>query len=308
MSTETKKVFKVLPSQPLNNESYLPCIYMNRKTGQWTWLSDTDRVGTGEKIPEKGIKMLAFNKRFPSYIVELDPNAPESMQKIEKAKIDFFKSFDRIAQSMGDGTVNSFPSDNHKLVFSDVYQNGLNKDTALGFDRQQFLFVDEDEIENLSLRDHRNKRNLSMLLDSISNNVPVMTSVCYMLGINPFGLDNDGIELALTRAVIEGGRDNEFKNIMETQKFGDTFLLYTNIAIVKGTIPQSESGYYQFNGSPIAKSIPEVAKHFEMIPTEWTALKLELKSIGVNIDESKMTKKATPAKAEAPVVHSSETV
>jgi len=306
METASKKIFRVLPSQPLNNESYLLCSYIDRRTGQFCWLSDTGTVGKGDKQPEKGILMLTFNKRIPNYSIELDKNAPDSIQKTAKAKIEFFKNFDRIAQSNGDGTVNSFPSENHQLAFADVYQNGQNKDVALGFDKQQFMFIDEDEIETVSLRDMRHKRNISKLLDSISGNIPVMTSICYMLGVNPAGLDDDAIELALCRAVLEGQRDNEFKNIMENNKFGDPFLLYTNIAIVKNLLPQTESGFYQFSGSPIAKSIPEVAKHFEMVPSDWNLLKLELKQKGITVDEKK--KGGKEKEVSAPVLHESESV
>jgi hypothetical protein len=306
MNTTTKKVFKVTPSQPLNNESYLPCSYLDARTGQYAWLTDGGRVGKGDKLPEKGIMMLVFNKRFPSYNVEIDKNAPEAINKLAQERIDFFKSFPRIARSKGEGIVDSFPSENHKRTFANVYQNGVNKDAALGFDSQQFLFIDEEEIETLTLQDFRYKRNLSSLLDSISGNMPVMTSVCYMLGINPYGMEADAVELSLTKAVMEGGLDNEFKNIMESNKFGDTFLLYTNIAIVKGIIPQTESGFYQFNGNPIAKSIPEVAKHFEMVTPDWNGLKIELGQVGITVEENK--KKVTSNKPTAPTVHAAEAV
>lgn len=300
METSKAKTFRVKPVTPLNNETYLPCCYKDEETQQMVWLTDSYEVGRGEEMPSKGVLMLKFSTNFKSHEIKYDPNAPERLQKKAQNQINFFRSFPIISQSMNNGTVNSFPSRNHQLRFANVWSNGEGKDGALSFNDQPFTFIDEAALEVQSLADSRRARKVAQLIDSIADNVGEMINVCYILGINPNGLEKDDIELALSRAILDGDKENDFIAAMDEGKHKNVYLLYTNIAIVRGLIPRSESGYYQIKGEPVSKNIKELALHFQHVEFDWTELKLRLKDIGIIVEEPSSAKKSA-AKASSSV-------
>lgn len=302
MESTKVKTFKVRPVTPLNNETYLVCCYKDAETQQMVWLTDAYTVGKGERMPDKGVLMLKFSTSFKFHEIRIETNAHTKMKEKALAQIEFFRSFPQLSQSLNNGTVNSFPSRNHQLTFSNVWQEGSNGSEALSYNDQPFTFVDEEALEEQTLQDNRRRRTVARLIDSIVDNVGEMTNICYVIGINPNGLGKDGIELALTKAVLDGDKENDFVAAMEQGKHKNAFLLYTHVAIVRGLVPKSESGFYQFKGEPIAKTAKEVSLHFQNVEFDWTELKLKLKEIGVNVNESdeKGSPKAKGA-AKAPV-------
>lgn len=304
MSEEKKlkkeKRFKVMPNGAANTNLYQLCSYQDPKTLQFTWIDTFGNVHSGPDQPTSGIRNHVFNSQFPFYEVVIKENVLDGPRKKLEAEINWYKAWPLVGRALPDGTIDSYPHENHQVQFAREYANGANAKEALLQRLQPLRYYDYEEIQTVALSDARFKRKLGTALEAITGNLDVLTKIAYLLGINPYGQTADDIEFAIDEAVTNGTKGNDFLKIITEQDYNDPYTYAVNVGITLGLILQNEDGFYQFNGNPIARKKESVIAHMREKVYDFNALvsDLEAKSIIIDKDAKKSPKKTVSSKPD----------
>lgn len=290
--------FKVIPNGATNTNLYFLLSYQDPQTRQFVWIDEYEKVHRANEQPKTGIKQLIFNSQLPFYEIVIPENAFPEVVKKKTEEMNWFKQNPDIGRGLPDGEMDSYPHENHKIKYANIYQNGLTKDEALLPSQQPLRYIDEEEIKEISLTEKRHFRKVSQALDLLIDDVEKMTKVAYMLGINPFGMDSSDLEFAIDEAVNYGSKSNEFLKIIANEEYNNTYLYAVKSAIIWNIIVRNEDGFYQYNGNPIARKEESVAAHMREKEYDFNALISDLEEKGVKISKEKAKKEATTAKKD----------
>jgi hypothetical protein len=290
--------FKVMPNGATNTNLYFLLSYQDPQTRQFVWLDEYEVVHRGESQPKDGIKQLIFNSQFPFYEIVIPENSMPEVAKKKNAEINWFKQNPAIGRGLPNGELDSYPHKNHQIQFANIYRNGETKDEALLPSLQPLRYIDEFEIQELSLTEKRHFRKIAHALDMLVEDVEKMTKVAYMLGINPFGMDKSDLEFAIDEAVNNGSKSNEFLKILANEEYNDVHLYAVKSAIIWNIIVKNDDGFFQYNSNPIARKEESVAAHMREKEYDFNALISDLAEKGVKI--SKETAKKGSKAANKP--------
>jgi hypothetical protein len=312
-----ERVFRVVPNGPSNMTRHIPLCYFNHVLKQYVWVDDFHNVKKANDLPRDAKPfMLIIDKNNEAFTVRVQPNDPETKKQEELIK--FFKEWQEVGQALPNGHVNSYPSDNHKRVFSVFYKEDPNG--ALDNNRQPLKYIDEQEQTKESAKEKRRKIEISTALNGLINDDKRLEQVLYLLGISPYAIDTDGKFNLLYDAVHEGNKGGRFLEIMQDNKWEDRLELAVSTAKTLGIISISDNGVYQFMGNPISKAEKEVPFYFRSHKHALVELKHELSAKGQDFSDLEMTddgqivsnlQKETKgrgkgAKAVSPIVESGE--
>lgn len=299
MTEEIKtKVFRVVPNGPANMTVHIPLCYFHQLQKQYVWLNQYDEVKSGKEVPKDAqVKMLTLDKNNEGYVLRYESGDPDQ-EKNEKI-IKFFKEWPEVGQAKPNGTVNSFPSDNHQRHFSVFYKSAPNE--ALPPSTQRLRYVDEDEQTKLSASDKRKKIRISTAMHALAGDDKKLEQVLYMLGISPYGVDTDGKFNLLYDAVHEGDKGGRFLEIVEDKQWDNRMNLAVSTALTLGIISVNDNGTYEFLGNPITKKEKELAFYFSNHKHAFIELIHELSTKGQDFSDLEYTEDGVVSReAEAP--------
>jgi hypothetical protein len=280
-----ERVFRVVPNGPSNMTRHVALCYFNHVLKQYVWVDDFHNVKKANDLPKDAKPfMLIIDKNNQAFTVRIQPGDPETKKQEELIK--FFKEWPDVAQALPNGDVNSYPSDNHKRVFSVFHKEAPN--AALDNNRQPLKYIDEQEQTKESAKEKRRKIEISTALNGLINDDKRLEQVLYLLGISPYGVDTDGKFNLLYDAVHEGDKGGRFLEIMQENKWENRLELAVSVAKTLNIISISNSGVYQFLGNPISKAEKEVPFYFRSHKHYLIELKHELQLKGQDFSDLEM--------------------
>lgn len=264
------------PNGPDKVNYHVMMAYYNHEKGQYQWVNEFDDVKTGAYTASDNVKMFELSERYPIYSLEIsDLMSPKEVEKTT-AIVNFLKEWPMIAHATSAGKVNSFPTENHKLHFKNVYK--IDPKTVLSISVQPFKIIDENVVEKSRFDDNKKVQRFILSLTGLENDETAMEKVVFLLGLNPIGLTAEKQFNLIYDNVINNERFEEFHNIIENKAYDDPAQLAVSIALTEGIVYPSEAGIYQFQGEVISKDIAEVAYYFRSNKVAWNALRIELVS------------------------------
>jgi hypothetical protein len=282
MSEQSKQiVFKVVPNGPSNMTNHIPLCYFHATRKKYLYLDRYHQVQAVDEVDANAnIAMLTIdsvNNGFNLTFAKTDADAKKNEQTMN-----FFKEWPIVARSLPHNEVDSYPSDHHKKHFANIYK--ADSKEALPVSVQPLKYIDEVEQTTLNAKEKRSKMQISTSLNTVAKEEKKMVSICFLLGIDPYGLGEDEIFNVLYDAVMDGDKGDRFLEIIQDAKWDNRLVLAVETAKVLGLITVDDNGLYQFLGEPISRDSKALPYYFKTNNAHLINLKHEL--IGKGMDFS----------------------
>lgn len=256
--------------------------YFDPTKNEYTWIDENNNIHSNKDPygPKERIQLMTLDERNHFYELVIDEeNDVEGRKKKIRALIEWFKKWPKLAHAVSSDSINSFPTEVHKLTFAREYAN--NSQDVVSVSSQPYVLFDESEIKKVKSANLTKRRKTLVYLETvkkgIEDGVVLIDQVMFMCGLNPIGLDIDEKEQHLHDWIESNQKHEYFADICEKKTYSDPALFAVNAAVSLYIITKTDTGYYHFEGSPISKEITEVALYFRTNKDKWVLLRNELK-------------------------------